>query len=206
MAKAIYQVLKPLFDYAVADGLIARSPMAKVIIPVYEEKKGTALTRAEEKALVTAFTASPTVYAQAYVFILYTGLRRSELPTVTVSGEWITAINAKSRRGKKEKTKNIPISPLLKKYLPKIDVNAITKLSLEKLTKTLKTFLPTHHLHDLRHTFITRCQECGIPREIVSLWAGHAADTSITSRVYTHLEQNEDLQIAEISKFIYDFE
>lgn len=48
---------------------------------------------------------------------------------------------------------------------------------------------PNHLLHDLRHTFITRYQECGIKRGIVSLLAGHTADSSITSIVYTHLEQ-----------------
>ena len=63
--------------------------------------------------------------------------------------------------------------------------------------------MPNHHLHDLRHTFITRCQECGIAREIVSLWAGHAADSSVTSTVYTHLEKNEEYQLSEIEKFDY---
>ncbi|MBQ8725495.1 MAG: hypothetical protein IJY84_00090 [Clostridia bacterium] len=63
--------------------------------------------------------------------------------------------------------------------------------------------MPTHHLHELRHTFITRCQEVGIRREIVSLWAGHVADTSITSTVYTHLEKNEQIQLDEIKKFNY---
>ena len=72
------------------------------------------------------------------------------------------------------------------------------------LTKHIKDYLPSHHCHDLRHTFITRAQECGIKRELVSLWAGHAADSSITSTVYTHLEQNEEHQIKEMSLFFYE--
>lgn len=35
------------------------------------------------------------------------------------------------------------------------------------------------------------------------MWVGHAADTSITSTVYTHLDKNEDLQIDEMKKFDY---
>ena len=74
------------------------------------------------------------------------------------------------------------------------------------LTKHIKDYLPQHHCHNLRHTFITRAQECGIKREIVSLWAGHAPDSSITSNVYTHLEQNELHQFKEMSLFSYDLE
>jgi integrase len=55
-------------------------------------------------------------------------------------------------------------------------------------------------LHDLRYTFVTRAQECGIKREYVSLWAGHKANNSITSNVYTHLGQNKDVQITEMKK------
>ena len=74
------------------------------------------------------------------------------------------------------------------------------------LTKHIKDYLPQHHCHNLRHIFITRAQECGIKREIVSLWAGHAPDSSIPSNVYTHLEQNELHQFKEMSLFAYDLE
>ena len=60
-----------------------------------------------------------------------------------------------------------------------------------------------HHLHDLRHTFITRAQECDIRREIVSLWAGHKADSSITTTVYTHFQERSELQLQEIVKYDY---
>ena len=70
--------------------------------------------------------------------------------------------------------------------------------------QNLKLQFENHHLHDLRHTFITRVQECGIRREYASLWAGHKADNSITSNIYTHLEQNKEVQIEEIKKFQYE--
>ena len=74
---------------------------------------------------------------------------------------------------------------MLKNVMPLIDVAQIVKVTPGVLTKHVKDFFPNHHLHDLRHTFITRCQEYAIQCDIVSLWAGHAADSSITSTVYT---------------------
>lgn len=203
-AKKLYQLLSAIFDYAVIDEIISRSPMAKVRIPVYEQIHGTPLTRSEEKIFVDNLkNNNEELYLQAFVFILYTGLRRSELSSVKIDDTWVTVTTGKQRKGKSEKRRRIPISPMLKKVLPLIDVNGITALKNDPLTRHFKLMSPNHHLHDLRHTFITRCQECGIQREIVSLWAGHAADSSITSVVYTHLERFEDNQIKEIQKYSY---
>ena len=204
-AQKVYQTLSAVFAYAVSDEKIMRSPMDKIVVGYYEQEHGTPLTRSEEADFIRAFMGDPGVYRQAFAFILYTGLRRSELSSVTVSDKWITVTTSKQRKGKKEKQRRIPISPMLRKILPLIDVAAIKALSVGSLTKWFKVYCPSHHLHDLRHTFITRCQECGIQRELVSLWAGHAADSSITSAVYTHLEQFEDRQLEEMQKFIYDF-
>ena len=71
------------------------------------------------------------------------------------------------------------------------------------LTNHFKDISPKHHLHDLQRTFITRAQECGIRREIVSLWAGHKADNSITTTVYTHFQERSELQLQEIEKYNY---
>lgn len=206
-AKKIYQLMNALFEYAVADGIIDRSPTKKVIIGNYEQSHGTALTRQEEKQIIDDLLAMPTSrYRQAFVFIMYTGLRRSELASTQINGEWITVVTAKQRKGKKEKARRIPVSPMLKKVLPLIDINLIKQTNPNKLTCAFKELYPNHHLHELRHTFITRCQECGIAREIVSIWAGHSTDKTITTTVYTHLDQNLDLQLKEIAHFIYDFE
>lgn len=203
-AKGIYQLLSSVFDYAVADGKVRISPMKKVHCAIYEQETGAALTREEEKALVDEFLKNPDdLVVSAYVFILYTGLRRSELKSAKLQDGFVTVTTSKVRKGLKEKRRNIPVSPMLEKYLPKINLEKITKVFVDSLTDKFKKIVPGHKLHDLRHTFITRCQECGISREIVSLWAGHAADSSVTSKIYTHLEQNPSLQKNEIKKFSY---
>ena len=203
-AEKIALMLSAVLDYAVDDGIIPRSPMKRVVLARYEEEHGLSLTRVEEKSLIDAFIRSENPYLQAYVFMLYTGIRRGELASLEVSDEWISVVTGKQRLGTKPKRRRLPICPMLKPFLAQIDLEMIKTLSPAMLTKHIKAFLPTHHCHDLRHTFITRAQECGIKRELVSLWAGHAADSSITSNVYTHLEQNEEHQINEMRLFSYD--
>ena len=204
-AQKAFQLLKSVFEFAVADSLLERSPMAKIKIATYEKETGTGLTRAEEQTLLkTFYSDTDNLYLQAFIFFLYTGIRRSELASAEMDDLWITVICAKTRKGRKEKNRRIPISPMLRRIIKKINFDKIKKLNLTVLSHEFKKILPKHHLHELRHTFITRCQECGIPREFVSVWAGHAADQTITTTVYTHLEQFDDKQLEEISKFIYD--
>ena len=137
--------------------------------------------------------------------MMYTGLRRSELASVEIDDNWITLTTGKQRKGMKEKSRSLPISPMLRKVLPFIDVEKIKAASTRVLTDRIKDVFENHHLHDLRHTFITRAQECGIRREIVSLWAGHRADSSITTTVYTHFQERSELQIQEMEKYHYEY-
>lgn len=204
-AQKLTQVLSAVFDYAVDDGIIERSPMKRVVVAHYEEEHGLSLTREEEKILITTLLGEPSnTYAQAYAFMVYTGIRRGELASAELNDGWVYIVSGKQRKGLKAKSRRIPVCPMLEKLLPYIELETIKKISPGMLTKHIKDFLPSHHCHDLRHTFITRAQECGISREIVSLWAGHAADSSITSTVYTHLEQNEAHQIEAMRLFSYD--
>lgn len=71
------------------------------------------------------------------------------------------------------------------------------------LAHAFKRRFPEHHLHELRHTFITRAQSCKISRELVSFWVGYKADSSVTSTVYTHFEQCPEFQIEQIALFDY---
>ena len=197
------QILTSIFEYAEIDELIPRSPVRKIRLPIHEYVNGTALTLEEELAFVERCLSSETASGKAFVFILCTGIRRSELASATVRGDFVEVVSAKQRKGKIEKTRRIPISPRLRRLLPNLeeDLVRLRELYPNRLGRTFKAWLPTHHLHELRHTFITRCQERGIPREVVSVWAGHKADNTMTSNVYTHF--SEDFQTAEIKKMDY---
>lgn len=203
VAQKVRQLLTSLFEYALEDDLIEKSPMTRVKLPLYESTNGTALTMEEELAFVKRCMESQTRSGKAFVFILYCGLRRSELASAQIEGGFVHVVSAKQRKGKQERTRRIPISPRLRKLLPTLetDLQDFKDLYLNRLGRYFKEWLPNHHLHELRHTFITRCQEYGIPREVVSLWAGHKADNTMTSNVYTHF--SEAFQLREIKKFDY---
>ena len=187
-ATKIYQTLKAVFEFAVGDELIERSPMRLLKPPKYEERNGCALTLEEERRLVELLNASkcaPEV-RNALLFLLYTGIRRSELSGTRIEGGFVSVVCSKVRKGFQEKHRAIPITPMLARWLPQMNVDELRGVRPDALTQAMKRLMPAHHLHELRHTFITRAQECGVPREVVSVWAGHAADNTMTSNVYTH--------------------
>ena len=171
--------------------------MDKIVLPKYDKRVGMPLTRVEERHLLDELQRMGSIYAQALVFLLYTGLRVGELASVTMEGDWVRAVSLKGRKGLKDKIRRIPVSPKL------IQTDKIVKLSSDAIARHVKDYFEGHRTHDLRHTFITRAQEVAIRREIVSLWVGHAPDSSVTSLIYTHLEFNEQLQLDEIKKFDY---
>lgn len=187
-ADKIYQTLKAVFEFAVGDDLIERSPMRFIKPPQYEEQNGVALTLEEEREFIRLLAESKCDRAikNALVILLYTGIRRSELASAKIVDGCVSVICAKVRKGFQEKRRIIPITPMLAEWLPKMNVDELRAVRPDALTQAMKRLMPKHHLHELRHTFITRCQECGVPREVVSVWAGHAADGTQTSNVYTH--------------------
>ena len=175
-----------MFDFAIADGIITLNPIEKVKLARYESEHGVPLTREEEFTLLQELQKKPTVYNQAYAFILYTGLRRSELASLTVDEQWVSVITAKQRKGMKEKTRSIPISPMLKQVLPFIDIEAIKAVSLGPLTNHFKDIFANHHLHDLRHTFATHATQGGVDPKTLAGILGHT-NASFTLDTYTHV-------------------
>ena len=187
-ADKIYQALKAVFEFALGEELIERSPMRFIRPPQYEEQNGVALTLEEERELLKLIVGSKCdeVIKHALIFLLYTGIRRSELTNARIEDDFVSVVCSKMRKGFKERRRLIPITPMLARWLPGINLEELHTVRPDALTQAMKRLMPVHHLHELRHTFITRAQECGVPREVVSVWAGHAADNTQTSNVYTH--------------------
>lgn len=184
-------LLNQIFEAAVGERLIGKNPLSAVKVLKYETKNGEALSYEDERLLLAELNGS--AYKLPFVIMLYSGVRRSELQSLTVEGDFVKVKNSKIKRAQKITYRKIPITPMLRPYLEAAaDSDLITAVNTDPdvLSHNFKRVCPAHHLHELRHTFITRCQECGVPREVVSVWAGHAADRSMTTTVYTHFSEN----------------
>ena len=187
LAVNVKQILSQIFEGAVAEQLIASNPMTNVKVLKHNQKHGTALTYEEESEFLAKLENSK--FKLTYAIMLFCGMRRGELESAKLDGKFITVQTGKRRLSDLDTFRRIPITPMLRPYIEGATAEELQRAisyPCDTLSRAFKALCPAHHLHELRHTFVTRCQECGVPREVVSVWAGHAADNTMTSLVYTH--------------------
>ena len=201
-AEKLALMLHCIFDMAAEDYNIP-SPMKKVVLPAYQTKKGEALTKDEEARLVNYCKSHKDVEGtDALLVLLYFGLRKSELASIEIiDGKWLQCETSKERLGQNVVLRKIPFTSQVKKVLPFIDFEKAKNTNLNTISTRMKRLLPERHPHELRHTFISRCKECGVASEVVSIWAGHSLSGTITSTVYTHY--SDEFQLKEAEKVIY---
>ena len=154
---------------AIKHNILAHNPCDIVFLPRYEKQHGKALSKEEERKLLD--DATGTAYQLMFAVALYTGLRPNEYKTAKICGGFIVARNSKQKDGK-EHTKRIPITPMLAPFLE--NVSDLHFHTTEHISDKLKSILPNHKLYDLRTTFYTRCQECGVSELARNLFVGHA--------------------------------
>lgn len=123
-------------------------------------------------------------------------MRPNEYATAKLEGEFIVAVNSKRKNGKIE-YKKIPVTPMLKPYLK--GVEEISFSSLRIMRDRFNKLFPQHKLYDLRTTFYTRCQECGISEVAIKKFVGHSL--GVLAETYTDL--SEAFLLSEGNKFMY---
>ena len=201
-AEKLALMLNCIFDMASEDFSIP-SPMKKVVLPGYQVRRGQALTADEEERLVKYCKTHKEVEGtDALLVLLFFGLRKSELASIEIiDGKWLQCETSKERLGQNVVLRKIPFTPQVKKVLPYIDFEKAKNTNLNTISTRMKRLLPERHPHELRHTFISRCKECGVASEVVSIWAGHSLSGTITSTVYTHY--SDKFQLKEAEKVVY---
>jgi integrase len=132
-------------------------------------------------------------YKLLYRFYLLSGCRKSE----AINLRW-SDIDFNNKfihiQGTKTLTSDrfIPLFPAiyeLLNLLPKVSdkVFNCTENALNCNFKRLKIkYSLPFKLHDLRHTFATRCLENGISLKLIQKWLGHSR-LETTSNIYTHV-------------------
>lgn len=201
-AEKLALMLNCIFDMAAEDYDIT-SPMRKVVLPSYQCKSGQALTKDEEERLVKyCLTHKDVEGTDALLVLLFFGLRKSELKSLRIIDDnWLECETSKERLGQNVVLRKIPFTPAAKKVIPYIDFEKAKNANLNTVATRMKRLFSNHHPHELRHTFITRCKECGVQSELVSIWAGHSLSGTITTTVYTHY--SDEFQLKEAEKVNY---
>lgn len=200
---ACYNLLRNAFDEAVKLGYILSSPLDGATDIKHHRKRGKALTVDEQRHFLTLLQDNPR--KPLYLFYLLTGCRCSE----ALSLRWQDIdYNAKQIHICGTKTQNanryIPLFPELVVLLDEIPRNSdkvfnLTYYAVKSHFQRLKRkYGLTFRLHDLRHTFATRCIECGISVFTLSKWLG-LSNISVTANIYTHVLT--DFEKQEIAKF-----
>lgn len=219
LATRMIGLLKDALSSAVENGLIPKSPAGMLrnnvqqLDPRYEETE-KAFTKDEEKAFIDAIQDNP--YRILYCLSLFAGLRRGEACAMTWDSIDFknrvmtvkTAATRSERTGYKQgKTKTarsvrkVPISDALLAELeraPKTNAFLFERngkmLNPDILTMdfaaVMKELGMKHTLHQLRHTFATRCHDKGIDIKVVQLWMGHVK-TEMTLNTYTHATSDD---------------
>jgi len=76
--------------------------------------------------------------------------------------------------------------------------NISTAVLYKRFAKLIdKHDLPKITVHELRHTFITRCHEKDVDELIIQKWVGHAKGSRMTKAVYTHIADDAERKYIE---------
>lgn len=164
----VFTLLNMIFKAAVKHGVMTHNPIDMVFHTKHEREHGKALSKDEEKLLLSSTEGTP--YQTMFAIGLYTGLRPNEYKTAYIEDGFIVANNSKRKNGKVE-LKKIPITPMLKPYLEGTTQLYFTRL--EQIRHKFNGILPNHKLYDLRTTFYTRCMECGVAEAAIKKYVGH---------------------------------
>lgn len=193
-ADDVHSLLNMIFKAAVKHNVLINNPLDMVFHTKHERKHGTALLKEEEKLLLDSTAGTP----QQLMFAvgLYTCMRPNEYETAHLEGDFIVAINSKRKNGKVE-YKKIPITPMLRPYLDGVDKLRFSSLRI--MRDRFNKLFPNHKLYDLRTTFYTRCQECGIAPVARDEFVGH----SLGELGNTYTDLSDEFLLTEGQKFKY---
>lgn len=198
-AHEVYTLINVVLKAAIKHNIITHNPCDLVLLQPYESKHGKALSKDEERTLLAKTSDTP--YQLMFAVALYTGLRPNEYKTARIDNGFIVARNSKQHDGK-EHIKRIPITPMLAPYIANAypdEPQAIRMYYPDRITERLKSILPKRKLYDLRTTFYTRCQECGISEIARNLFVGH----SLGGLADTYTDISDDYLQAEAQKLNY---
>lgn len=197
-AEEVHSLLKQIFSFAQSDGVITKNPMARIKFVKAERMHGRCLSYVEESHLLSL--AIGTRYQCHVILMLYAGLRPCECNSAYIESDFIVSRNRK-RRDNKIEWKRIPITPMMRKYLPLLS-QPWEKLPGSALQNWFYKMNWDIRAYYCRHTFNTRLANFKVNRELRELAMGHkSSDVNIDT--YTHYTEISDTFYKEFQKVDY---
>ena len=201
--QTVSNVLRAAFCQAARLGYIIADPMDKIDRVPHTRKRGIALTLSEQRAFLQALQNNDR--KPLYLFYLLSGCRCAEALALRWSDIDFDTMRVHIRGSKSFRSdRYIPLFPQIRALLDDLPhvgetVFPYTAYAVKSHFRRLKCkYGFTFRLHDLRHTFATRCLECGINILTVSKWLGHS-NVNTTIRVYAHILT--DFEREEVQRF-----
>lgn len=199
MKQETYNLCNEIYRKAKQLKFISDNPLDAIDRPTHKRKLGEALTIKEENEFIKKIQGHR--LEGLFLFLLYTGARRTEGINFKMKDIDITK-NTLHLRGTKTSNSDryIPYFKKIQSLLKKFPANWQTHK--DTVTQEFKKICPNHKLHDLRHTFATRCLEAGVTMKTVQKWLGHST-YEMTANTYSHvLAEFENKEIEKIDNII----
>jgi len=216
----VHNLLKQMFSIAFNNRIIDINPAANLQRPKqfakYEKK---ALSAEQEKQFIDLCLADLESYEPLLICVLQ-GMRKGEMlalkpndfdfgkNTLRIDESFDKIFPDDMQTKNLTSNRTMPMFELTKKVLIKYkDRNpderiykSFTDYYLSKgLNGILKKLnLPKMTIHELRHTFISRCHEKKIDEIVVQKWVGHAIGSAMTKAVYTHVGNEAEQRYIEL--------
>ncbi|MDE7082334.1 MAG: site-specific integrase [Clostridia bacterium] len=194
------QVWHSAFLKACKLGYVVRNVMELADPVKYKKQRSKALTITEQRLFLEALRGKRIEWVM--LFYLHTGVRRAEAVAlkwqdIDYTENLILIRGTKTADSYRHILLTEPLKLILEeqrkqneRYKPRkgleIDPARVFPFSCTEMSRAFKRVCPNHHLHELRHTFVTRCAECGININVCQQLVGHST-ADMTINVYTHV-------------------
>lgn len=196
--KYLYFTLRNALRKAYCVDLIQTDITTKMESVRYRAKTGRALTVTEQARFLEK--AKDSKYINLFKFYLLTGVRRSEALNLQWSDIDLELRQIHIKGTKTESSDRIvyilpELADALEEQRKATGTGALVfPYDKTNVSHAFHRLCPDHHLHDLRHTFVTRCAESGININVAQQLAGHSDISTTVNNQYGHTKSKLELK------------
>ena len=208
---AFVTVLRELFDFAVRDNCISKSPCAHLQYQKRPKPIRPTPTFEEFKAIIAnvgaqRFNADAEDSADFLEFMGLAGLGQAEAASLRRGDVDFEAEHIVTFRHKTTTGFTVPIFPQLRPLLSKLCANKAPEERVFKIDNAKKALagacrrlgLPAFTQRSLRRMFITRAIERGADVKVISQWQGHKDGGKLILDTYSHVNPVHSQRMAQL--------